>query len=441
MRAVVFVGPTIPVADVHRILDAECLPPVAQGDVYRAALRRPRLIGIIDGYFDGVPSVWHKEILWAMAEGIQVFGSASMGALRAAELADFGMRGVGRIYDDYRSGRLLDDDEVAVLHAPPELGFAPLSEPMVSIRATVERAQAEGVLHGDVAAGLIGLAKAMHYRDRSWEAVLKAAANSNPQLPAFRDWLASGRVDAKREDAVAMLQAMAAAGGGEDAAAAGYNFERTHVWDDLARRVEAAGVATDPEALLVIEELRLDPDRYERLRQRAALRGLAVDAARRDGAEPDRRALAETMGRHRGENRLARRSDLAAWLDRNGLDEADYEALVTESHLAAAGSDLPPDALSRHLVAELKWTGTFAGLRDRAAAKARALGNGGPAPAGPERLRAVVWYFEERLGRAVPDDLDGHARTLGLEGRDELCRILEREYLYWRSGAEGGRPG
>ena len=54
----------------------------------------PGAIGVIDGYFDGVPSVWHKEILWALSQGIRVFGGASMGALRAAELDGFGMTGV-----------------------------------------------------------------------------------------------------------------------------------------------------------------------------------------------------------------------------------------------------------------------------------------------------------------------------------------------------------
>ena len=70
-------------------------------------------IGIIDGYFENIPSVWHKEILWAMSQGIHVFGSASMGALRAAELAPFGMEGVGAIFEAYRDGWLEDDDEVA----------------------------------------------------------------------------------------------------------------------------------------------------------------------------------------------------------------------------------------------------------------------------------------------------------------------------------------
>ena len=89
MKAMVFVGPTLRPDELPQCPDLVLLPPVAQGDLYRAARQRPRAIGIIDGYFEGVLSVWHKEILWAMAEGIHVFGSASMGALRAAELHDF----------------------------------------------------------------------------------------------------------------------------------------------------------------------------------------------------------------------------------------------------------------------------------------------------------------------------------------------------------------
>ena len=92
--------------------------PVAQGDVYRAvtAVEPLESIGIIDGQFDHVPAVWHKEILWAMDRGVHVYGSASMGALRAAELHAFGMEGVGEIFECYRDGTLEDDDEVAVVH-------------------------------------------------------------------------------------------------------------------------------------------------------------------------------------------------------------------------------------------------------------------------------------------------------------------------------------
>lgn len=95
VKTIVFSGPSISRDAVEAVQGVEWQAPVSQGDVYRAAQTAPDVIAIIDGYFEGVPSVWHKEILWAMSRGIHVFGASSMGALRAAELHSFGMRGCG----------------------------------------------------------------------------------------------------------------------------------------------------------------------------------------------------------------------------------------------------------------------------------------------------------------------------------------------------------
>jgi len=46
----------------------------------------------------------HHELLDALEEGVAVFGGASMGALRAAELWQHGMVGVGKIFRAYRDG-------------------------------------------------------------------------------------------------------------------------------------------------------------------------------------------------------------------------------------------------------------------------------------------------------------------------------------------------
>ncbi|MBP5873147.1 hypothetical protein F3K24_43140, partial [Streptomyces sp. LBUM 1485] len=45
---------------------------------------------IIDGLYHQAPALRHKEIIAAMARGVRVIGAASIGALRAAELAPFG---------------------------------------------------------------------------------------------------------------------------------------------------------------------------------------------------------------------------------------------------------------------------------------------------------------------------------------------------------------
>jgi hypothetical protein len=113
MRAIVFSGPSLPPAAVPNISGIEWRPPLKQGDLHRAALERPDAIIVIDGYFETTPTVWHDEILFALSNEIEVYGAASTGALRAAELDAFGMRGVGRIYEWFRDGILEDDDEVA----------------------------------------------------------------------------------------------------------------------------------------------------------------------------------------------------------------------------------------------------------------------------------------------------------------------------------------
>ena len=73
-------------------------PPAAMGSVFRAVEEGYSTIAIVDGYFGNVPSVWHKEIIYAMSEGVGVVGSSSMGALRAAELHQHGMLGVGVVF-------------------------------------------------------------------------------------------------------------------------------------------------------------------------------------------------------------------------------------------------------------------------------------------------------------------------------------------------------
>src|SRR5947207_12902744 len=138
MTTIIFAGPSLPPRARPHIAGLEWRPPLRRGDLYLAALRRPALIGVVDGYFETVPTVWHKEILWAMSQGIHVYGAASIGALRAAELDTFGMRGVGAIYGAYRDGVLEDDDEVAVLHGPEELGYPQLPAGMVNTGCTLQ---------------------------------------------------------------------------------------------------------------------------------------------------------------------------------------------------------------------------------------------------------------------------------------------------------------
>jgi len=210
-EAFVFLGPTLPVADARAELDAVYLPPVSAGDMFRLWLRRPKAVGIVDGYFEHVPSVWHKEIMWIMARGVHVFGSAALGALRAAELDAFGMRGVGRVYQAVKDGILERDDEVAVAWEGGAGACRTLSDAMVSVRATLEAAHREKIISDATREILAAAGAALFYRDRTWPALLEAgkAAGGDPAgLGALRRWLPSGRIDQQADDAVAMLRQM-----------------------------------------------------------------------------------------------------------------------------------------------------------------------------------------------------------------------------------------
>ena len=203
-----------------------------------AALSRPAIIGIIDGYFEVTPTVWHKEILWAMARGIHVYGAASIGALRAAELHTFGMKGIGRIFEAYRDSILTDDDEVAVLHGPEELGYPALTEAMVNIRATLDKAVSEGVIDGRAAAGLTELGKSLFYKRRSWDVVLRLAAGRYLSSLDFAAQLHAGCIDQKRADAAEMIATIRThLVAGVPSFAASYRFHDTGYHKAATRRM------------------------------------------------------------------------------------------------------------------------------------------------------------------------------------------------------------
>ena len=210
MKPVIFCGPTLWSDGLLAARDLDFLPPAQMGDVYRAAISRPPAIGIIDGRFEICPSIWHKEILWALSQGIHVFGAASIGALRAVELAPFGMRGIGKVYRDFRRKILTDDDEVVVVHAPKDHFYRPLSEALVDIRATLDLAVARRVVSRALANEIVGHAKATFFKERQWNRILGMARKrrNGRELAKLSSWIAGNHVHLKQEDAHAMVRAI-----------------------------------------------------------------------------------------------------------------------------------------------------------------------------------------------------------------------------------------
>jgi hypothetical protein len=237
---VAFLGPSLPLVQAQAILDATYLHPAAQGDILLAAHAfRPRAMILIDGQFEGRPAVRHKEILWAMAQGIAIIGAASMGALRAAELHQFGMIGVGSIYRWYRRWKLAPDDAVAVHSAPAELGFLPLTDALVDLQATFAQAARRGIISPQRRHGLTALARKMNFRDRSLKAVLRQAGCDEGET----DRLLAGTVRKKSQDAaLALRTAIGLVNSSKSQSASSFSITNTFIRD-----LEASGI--DPALL------------------------------------------------------------------------------------------------------------------------------------------------------------------------------------------------
>ncbi|MBP2234378.1 hypothetical protein J2Z31_000868 [Sinorhizobium kostiense] len=230
---IAFVGPTVP--DASEIAGGAIVirPPATQGDILRAVQEGAEAIGLIDGNFENVAPVWHKEILFALSRGLTVLGAASMGALRAAECDVFGMVGIGAIYRQYATGETEDDSDVALLHAPEELGYAALTLPLVNVRATLRRLADQRMIAAEIAAAVERAAAELFYKERSWSSIIAGA-----RLPpdADRDALATrlraGYVDQKRADALELLEELGRICGPRQSRQ-DWTFNETSLWTRL----------------------------------------------------------------------------------------------------------------------------------------------------------------------------------------------------------------
>lgn len=444
MTVFVFTGPTLSPEAVRAEIDCTCLPPVAQGDVYRVTLKRPQAIAIIDGYFDRVPAVWHKEILWAMTQGIHVFGSASMGALRAAELAPFGMRGVGQIFANYQSGVLEDDDEVALVHGSAETNYAALSEPMVNIRFTLEKAEAEGVLTSATRITLEQIAKSLFYSERLYPLILRLATEWGlpaNELTAFSQWLPIGRVDQKREDAIAMLREMRSyLSTNVEPNQASFMFEHTELWEQMQRQaghlqlsVERNAETLFPESLL--EELRLDYDTYLNAEQATLMRLLALSEARRQGLVVDADMLHDAVITFRRERELLHPDQVDDWMKGHHLNREEFLHLMEEEIQIRWIEALAESDLIGQLPNYLRVTGYYTTLLERASHKQKilrtyGLENPDLTNIGSTHDELIHWYFIKHLGWQSVPDIAQYIRTVGFQDEDSFFRAILREFCY-----------
>jgi len=438
MSVIVFIGPTLPIAQAQQLFDADYRPPARQGDVYQACLQQPHAIVIIDGYFESIPAVWHKEVLYAMAQGIHVYGAASMGALRAAELDVFGMQGFGEVYRQFSQEILQDDDEVAVIHAPKEMGFMVASEAMVNIRATVQAALEAKIIDLTQSEKLLGLAKSTWYPQRSFSQLLTQA---KPQLPlqtytALSDFIDVYKVNIKQQDAIGLLKHLA-----QDidnirltAKDVDYTFINTDAWDTMVEAVNESLLIQendfDIDALLL--ELKLSGT-YQAIVAQARERQTALNRAKAMAGELSDAEFKRTLTLFAVQQNSIRNGQidfhqLAKWLTAQRLDMPGFDRLMRkQSHLARLATACPD--FNEAVIDILRLNHQLAEFCHRLDAKQQHCFDNQDKLSEPQLW---AWYFKQYLQQPIPRDLAIYAQCAGFNNVEQMRRAVSTHYHWFQ---------
>jgi hypothetical protein len=201
-KIIIFIGPSLSLEESNNILKADYRAPVKRNDILNAIDENPDIIGIIDGVFHQDPAVSHKEILKAIEHGITVVGGSSMGALRAADLDDLGMKGIGYIYQQYANGNIESDDDVVLIFTED---YESLSEPYINIEYNLNRAEEENIISNNEKQDLLSLAKSLYYPKRNYPLIIEKSDLKLETKNKLKEFLKTA-IDLKKEDAIAVLK-------------------------------------------------------------------------------------------------------------------------------------------------------------------------------------------------------------------------------------------
>lgn len=446
MTTFVYLGPSLPRAEAEAILQAEYLDPIAMGDLYtlvKSGAKPGDRVAIIDGFFEQVPAVWHKEILYAIENRILVYGASSMGALRAAELCVFGMRGMGRIFEAYRDGIIEDDDEVAVAHATREDGYRSLSTAMVSIRFGLARLREKGRLSAYQHDLLHAYAKSQHYNVRSWADTYAHALKiglGDDALAAIRE--IADEVDAKAQDAITLLRYLSNTGDArEKPPEPGFVLEQTGFWRALVQsqesriagesfRTDFSTAVIDPD---IVTHVRASSPARDALLREAVLMKVALESS--STSTPTAKEMKAAVFRIAVRNDLRTSEEMRAWREKQRLGDNDWKSLLEiDARMQQLVHNTIP-TLDLYLLAALKASGHYADALSNVAATRERHGENWLKELSAEDCGITYgelqeWY-ERNVGPMLPDP-ETHAQALGFQTLAGFATEILAAYLLTR---------
>ena len=210
-KPIIFLGPSLSHEKARRIFDADYRPPAKKGDFMRlAADPGATMVGFVDGVFlQDYPPTPIEVYQLARKPGVLLAGAASLGALRAVELEKFGMVGIGKIFQLYKSRKVDADDEVAVTFAP-EGDYRLQSEAMIDIRYNLFLARKKEVIGKKAKVALAKTAKEIYFPHRNYSNVIEEAKSRHPalagEIDSFAGYVAENRKSLKEIDAVRLVR-------------------------------------------------------------------------------------------------------------------------------------------------------------------------------------------------------------------------------------------
>lgn len=209
VKVIVYTGLSLPFDEAKSILDStedvnvEYKRPIKRGDLSLALKENPDIIAIIDGVFHQSSAVGHKEILKVIKNGVKVYGASSMGALRASELDSLGMVGVGYVYNQYATGEVDSDDDVAIMLDSDTLEA--LSKPLINMKYVFTEAVNESIISESEKDELMNIAKKTYYPQRNYAKTLSDSSLDNDTKSRLIDFIRTSP-NIKKEDAKELLK-------------------------------------------------------------------------------------------------------------------------------------------------------------------------------------------------------------------------------------------
>lgn len=380
---VAFLGPSLSAKNAQRIApDVQIWPPIRQSDLTTAIERcAPRAVLIVDGEFGQSLSVWHKEILHALQDGVRVIGCSSMGALRASELDRYGMEGVGEIYEYFRDGGLTADEDVALVYGRFDDEWVSHTWPTVNIRATVRDLVARDQWSTNDGDAVLAAAQSLHFSDRAGPPLVSALAVAGlppDRAKALVAEFKAGYVDQKRRDAeagfryLAEVDAITPPARHPAAFPNGRGMQALRYCDTSVER-RHGGLRRNQ----IVQDAALHVADFDELCDRAADRYIALETARDLGMTADAEQLAAERMRFLRRLGLTEEA-LENWLASADLRAVDFDQLMAEQALVRRlrrhTADLRFYERNRRMVIEqLQIEGRYAAVADAAARRRSAL--------------------------------------------------------------------